>query len=447
MDNRIRFFGFFFSIIFSGYLSLPAVASSGEPYIVQFNDSYLGKTEIAKELLQSNFQTRAQALGTRSKISFTHTYRHVIAGAVVKLTEDEANYVKGLDFVHHLEKDGASYPDQGWGRDRINQRDLPLDNNFSTTHDGMGATIFVVDTGIDDSHDEFYGRIVESMGVGSVSGGDDCQGHGTRVSSIAAGASVGVASGADIYSIRISGDCADGTADHADMISAFDHIRSRITQDSPTHPIIDNAVVNFSYSPTSAAVEQSVESLIRAGAVVVTSAGNDDENACGQAMPPSALVVGATNDSDERWVRFTQGSNYGVCVSLLAPGDEVPVADLGDDDGYIHRTGTSYSSPYVAGIAATYLERFPGANNMEVKEAIIDGASQGKLTNLNNSPNLLAYTEIDQPDSYWQQAGMTTIPGPASSFYPKPGCDLNDHAFTAVGSSGSQTIVIRWICM
>jgi len=48
---------------------------------------------------------------------------------------------------------------------------------------------------------------------------------------------------------------------------------------------------------------------------------------------------------------------------------------------------------------------------MEVKEAIIQGATQGRLSNLSGSPNLLAYVELDRPDAHWQQAGLGSIGG------------------------------------
>jgi len=453
MDSRARFIKLFTVVLICGGLfSSPVFADDRQSYIVEFSDSYLGRTENAKSALRDNLQSRAQRQGTQHKINFTHTYNHVMSGAVLELTKDEAKHLERLGFVKHIEKDGVIYPDESWGLDRINQRDLPLNNDSTATHDGTGSTIFIVDTGINETHEEFQGpsgsRVVGNSGVGSITGGDDCRGHGTHVASTAAGTTVGVASGADIYSLRISDDCeAPGSADTADVIAAFDYIRSRVTQDSPASPIIDNAVVNYSYQSTSEALKRSMDSLVRSGVVVVTTSGNNNEDTCNSSTsikPPSALIVGATTIHDDR----RENSNHGPCVSLMAPGEDIWGAEIGGDNEYDHNSGTSMASPHVAGTAAAYLERFPGANNMEVKEAIIQGATEGRLSGLNGSPNLLAYVELDRPDAHWQQAGMMTLPGYyGSNYYPRAGCEEGDNTFTAINRGRDQSVVLRWICM
>ncbi len=52
-------------------------------------------------------------------------------------------------------------PAAGWGTDRVDQRELPLDDTFTTTATGKGVRAYVVDTGIDTAHTEFGGRAVK----------------------------------------------------------------------------------------------------------------------------------------------------------------------------------------------------------------------------------------------------------------------------------------------
>ncbi len=432
-----------FSTLFCTLISPVALAEQTDTYIIQFSERYSGKTEVAKEVLSDSIQSFAKASGVSPSLKFKKTYNHVIPGAAVQISEGEAKHLKSLDIVKHIEKDSVQVPNQGWGLDRVNQRDLPLDDDFSRSHFGSGATIFVVDTGVDQSHDEFEGPFlglprVELWAASGLNGLEDCEGHGTHVASIAAGNTVGVANEASIYSIRISDDCVDGDASTSDVLDGLDYVASRISNDTQMYPIIDNAVVNYSYSSTSGLIMAALDNLVRHGAVVVTAAGNDDVTAeCHQTKPRSALFVGATTDEDERWVN----SNFGACVNVMAPGENITGAEEGDDDGLTLKTGTSMASPYVAGIAAAYLEKYPNSDRYEVMEAIIDGASQGKLSDLQGSPNRLAYIDLDRPDAYWQTDGYMQSPANVPML-PDPGCDTNDVSFTTL----SNGLAVRWVC-
>ena len=46
-----------------------------------------------------------------------------------------------------------------WGLDRIDQQDLPYDNNFAPAGDGAGVHVYIIDTGINSAHTEFAGRV------------------------------------------------------------------------------------------------------------------------------------------------------------------------------------------------------------------------------------------------------------------------------------------------
>ncbi|MCV5736776.1 hypothetical protein OFN56_33245, partial [Escherichia coli] len=54
----------------------------------------------------------------------------------------------------------ANQTNATWGLDRIDQRNLPLDNNYSANFDGTGVTAYVIDTGVNNAHVEFGGRSV-----------------------------------------------------------------------------------------------------------------------------------------------------------------------------------------------------------------------------------------------------------------------------------------------
>ena len=46
-----------------------------------------------------------------------------------------------------------------WGLDRIDQTALPLDQEYSYVSTGAGVTVYVIDSGLRTSHQEFTGRV------------------------------------------------------------------------------------------------------------------------------------------------------------------------------------------------------------------------------------------------------------------------------------------------
>jgi aqualysin 1 len=104
------------------------------------------------------------------------------------------------DMVEFVEEDqviiqDASFANKqtsppSWGLDRIDSTSLPLDNTYKYSYTGKGVYIFIVDTGINLSHNEYSSRAY--CGYSAVSGEDctDFRGHGSHVSGIAGGTTV-----------------------------------------------------------------------------------------------------------------------------------------------------------------------------------------------------------------------------------------------------------------
>jgi serine protease len=135
------------------------------------------------------------------------------------------------------------------------------------------------------------------------------------------------------------------------------------------------------------------------------SAGNDNYDACyySPARAPSALTVGATNSLDHQaWF-----SNWGSCVDLYAPGENIVSTWL--NSGTYTNSGTSMAAPHVAGAAALYLEGSPLASPATVESALEAKASVNRVAGANpGTPNLLLYTRLDD----------NSTPPPAPAFSP-----------------------------
>lgn len=81
------------------------------------------------------------------------------------------------------------------------------------------------------------------------------------------------------------------------------------------------------------------------------------------------MTVAATNSADAE----AGFSNYGRCVDIWAPGENILTTDLGG--GTVVSSGTSYAAPHVAGTAALYLSTTPGASAAQVETALKGSAT------------------------------------------------------------------------
>lgn len=275
---------------------------------------------------------------------------------------------------------GARVKANSWGLDRIDQRQLPLDGQFTTVSQGAGATAYIMDTGIDYAHSEFGGRAVPGFdAIGDGRDGQDCNGHGTHVAGTVGGATFGVAPQASLVSVRVL-DC-DGSGSWAGVIAGFDWVAKNAKQ-----PAVLNASLGGSYSPS---VNDAATALADAGVLPVVAAGNSTADACdfSPAGATGAFAVGATTSSDTQ----ASFSNYGSCLALYAPGQDIVSARLGG--GSLTESGTSMASPHAAGAALLYKAAHPAAGAQEVGDWLVANSTAGVLGSVTpGSPNNLLYT-------------------------------------------------------
>lgn len=284
---------------------------------------------------------------------------------------------------------GVQMPSPSWGLDRIDQRPAQLDTEYAYNSEGAGVDLYIVDTGIRSTHEDFGGRVDTVNAFTAIADGlgtEDCHGHGTHVAGVAGGSTYGVAKGVTLHPVRVVG--CDGQGSISNTLAGIDWITARQQAPGSRRAVVNMSLNNGFSEP----LEQAVSQSLAAGVVYVAAAGNyGDESACYMSPQrmPLVITVGASNQDGARWV----DSDFGPCVDLFAPGTAIPSTFIRSDTDLLEMTGTSVAAPHVAGTAALVLAANPQATPEEVQALIAGAATEGLLTDVPaGTANLLLYS-------------------------------------------------------
>jgi len=176
----------------------------------------------------------ADELTTRHGGHVSHLFRRSLHGFVVEASESAALGIVNDPRVKYVEQDSttsggssamqpvslATQNAPPWGLDRIDQRDLPLDQRYTYNSTGAGVTAYITDSGINASHVEFGGRVRTGYNFSATLPPDDCNGHGTHVAGIVGSSLHGVAKSVNLVSVRVL-DCAN-RGFVTDMVAGID---------------------------------------------------------------------------------------------------------------------------------------------------------------------------------------------------------------------------------
>jgi subtilisin len=266
----------------------------------------------------------------------------------------------------------------------------------------IDADVAILDTGVDRAHPDL--NVVGGYNCTSRNHQkwDDTNGHGTHVAGIVGALDnnigvVGVAPGVRLWSVKVLDK--DGRGFMSWIVCGIDWVTAQRDPKTHSRPLIEvaNMSISFGLGPNGRsecgdgtdAIHQAICRSVARGTVYVVAAGNEAHNArrnrpadYDEVITVSAMADydgrggghGKSSDSCPYWSperddAFTDFSNYGASIDLIAPGRCVLSTYMGKR--YAWMSGTSMAAPHVAGAAAVYRAMFPRAKPSQVKLALI----------------------------------------------------------------------------
>ncbi|KAK6437943.1 putative peptidase S8 [Oleoguttula sp. CCFEE 5521] len=264
---------------------------------------------------------------------------------------------------------------------------------------GKGVDVYILDSGIN-KIDAIKDLVVDELDVMNV-GFADGRNHGTIVAQFVASAKYGSAKKPTLRNCQVM------RGDIPDKQAVIDTLREIIKRndDRKTKPGYKGAIINMSFETQgSTELENIIDLAISKKITVVAAAGNEGIEARNlfPCTYEDVICVGAMDKTYSKATFQTHSSNYGRALTLYAPG----VALSGFDSTGTERTdleGTSFATPYVAGLAAIFYGVEGPTTPARIKNLLTWNGENNTISGTDGTGKIVANSgymrETDKP--YW----------------------------------------------
>ena len=242
---------------------------------------------------------------------------------------------------------------QQWGWFRIG-----ADRAYESGVSGSGVVVAVLDSGVNASHPDLSGNIIDGWNyVDNNKDVTDEDGHGTKVAGIIAAMAnnsvgiAGVASSVSIMPLKVLSTTGGSWIDLDKAILRAAHSGVRIISLS----------LGGEYSRPSMALEAAINHAYQDGCLIVAAAGNDNNSELFYPAACENVIAVAAIDQTSIKAAF---SNYGEYVDFCAPG--VDILTTSKEGNYVYASGTSFAAPFVTGVIALIVSKYPLLTNEQV---------------------------------------------------------------------------------
>ena len=253
---------------------------------------------------------------------------------------------------------------------------------------GEDTTIAIVDTGIDGQHESLDDlddnpstddkKVIGFYDARSTSRGEkeplDAHGHGSHCSGIAAGTGGpdgtyrGVAPQAYLVGVLVGDGSGIAQADLLNGIEWTIANKERFSIDVMSMSLGGVLVIPGATNDGNSAISQAADEATEAGMVVTIAVGNGNLQVAAHAGSVSApadsrraITVGNVDNNGNRAISSSRGptGDGRMKPDVMAPGTGIMSVQRNSGDGYTSMSGTSMSTPHVAGLAALMLQANP----------------------------------------------------------------------------------------
>nr|XP_030726133.1 proprotein convertase subtilisin/kexin type 9 isoform X3 [Globicephala melas] len=255
-------------------------------------------------------QAQAAHRGYLTKI--LHVFHDLVPGFLVKMSGDLLELALTLPHVQYIEEDSFVFAQSiPWNLERILPARRQADEHHAPTGGGL-VEVYLLDTSIQSGHREIEGRVVVT----------------------------------DFENVPEE----DGTRFHRQANKCDSH---------GTH--LAGVVSGRDAGVAKGSSLRSLRVLNCQGKGTVSST----------LTAPEVITVGATNAQDQPVTLGVLGTNFGRCVDLFAPGDDIIGASSDCSTCFTSQSGTSQAAAHVAGIVARMLTAEPELPLAELRQRLI----------------------------------------------------------------------------